>query len=40
MISVSDRVYLLLKASVLICHGGAGTTFRSLWAGVPVVICI
>ncbi|CAE7630978.1 atg26 [Symbiodinium sp. CCMP2456] len=31
--------WLLPLASVVICHGGAGTTFRSLWAGVPVVVC-
>ncbi|CAE7685218.1 atg26 [Symbiodinium pilosum] len=31
--------WLLPKSSVVICHGGAGTTFRSLWSGVPVVIC-
>ena len=31
--------WLLPLASVVICHGGAGTTFRSLWAGAPVVVC-
>ncbi|CAJ1342114.1 unnamed protein product [Effrenium voratum] len=31
--------WLLPQASVVVCHGGAGTVFRSLREGVPVVIC-
>jgi len=31
--------WLLPKVSLVVCHGGAGTTFRAIGAGVPVVIC-
>ena len=31
--------WLLPQASVVVCHGGAGTVFSSLREGVPVVIC-
>ncbi|CAJ1363998.1 unnamed protein product [Effrenium voratum] len=31
--------WLLPQASVVACHGGAGTVFSSLREGVPVVIC-
>lgn len=27
------------KAAVVVCHGGSGTTFGALEAGVPVVVC-
>ncbi|CAK9103577.1 unnamed protein product, partial [Durusdinium trenchii] len=31
--------YLLPKVSLVVCHGGAGTVFRAIGSGVPVVIC-
>mmetsp|Transcript_63135 Transcript_63135/g.150517 ORF Transcript_63135/g.150517 Transcript_63135/m.150517 type:complete len:486 (+) Transcript_63135:76-1533(+) len=31
--------WLFPKASVLVCHGGAGTLQRCLMAGTPIVIC-
>jgi UDP:flavonoid glycosyltransferase YjiC (YdhE family) len=30
---------VLRQAAVVVCHGGSGTTFGALAAGVPVVIC-
>ena len=30
---------VLGKAALVVCHGGSGTTFGALAAGVPVVIC-
>ena len=30
---------VLAHAAVVVCHGGSGTTFGALSAGVPVVIC-
>jgi MGT family glycosyltransferase len=30
---------VLREAAVVVCHGGSGTTFGALAAGVPVVIC-
>ena len=30
---------VLAKASVVVCHGGSGTTFGALAAGVPLVVC-
>lgn len=30
---------VLERAALVVCHGGAGTTFGALAAGVPVVIC-
>ena len=30
---------VLRRAAVVVCHGGSGTTFGALAAGVPVVIC-
>jgi len=33
-----DQADVLPKAQVVVCHGGSGTTFGALGAGVPVVI--
>mmetsp|Transcript_32335 Transcript_32335/g.100909 ORF Transcript_32335/g.100909 Transcript_32335/m.100909 type:complete len:170 (-) Transcript_32335:58-567(-) len=30
--------WLFPRMSLVACHGGAGTTWRALWAGAPVVI--
>jgi hypothetical protein len=30
---------VLRRAALVVCHGGSGTTFGALGAGVPVVIC-
>mmetsp|Transcript_52933 Transcript_52933/g.157805 ORF Transcript_52933/g.157805 Transcript_52933/m.157805 type:complete len:162 (-) Transcript_52933:4-489(-) len=30
--------WLFPQVSLVVCHGGAGTTWRALWAGAPVVI--
>ena len=30
---------VLADAAVVVCHGGSGTTFGALSAGVPLVIC-
>jgi UDP:flavonoid glycosyltransferase YjiC (YdhE family) len=30
---------VLRHAAVVVCHGGSGTTFGALAAGVPLVIC-
>jgi MGT family glycosyltransferase len=30
---------VLRRAALVVCHGGSGTTFGALAAGVPVVIC-
>ena len=34
-----DQEEVLREATVVICHGGSGTTFGALAAGVPLVIC-
>jgi hypothetical protein len=34
-----DQDDVLREATVVICHGGSGTTFGALAAGVPLVIC-
>jgi UDP-N-acetylglucosamine:LPS N-acetylglucosamine transferase len=34
-----DQHDVLREAAVVVCHGGSGTTFGALAAGVPVVIC-
>ena len=33
-----DQADVLTEADVVVCHGGSGTTFGALGAGVPVVI--
>lgn len=33
-----DQVDVLAQADVVVCHGGSGTTFGALAAGVPLVI--
>jgi UDP:flavonoid glycosyltransferase YjiC (YdhE family) len=30
---------VLRQAAVVVCHGGSGTTFGALAAGVPLVVC-
>jgi UDP:flavonoid glycosyltransferase YjiC (YdhE family) len=33
-----DQAHVFAEAQVVVCHGGSGTTFGALGAGVPVVI--
>jgi hypothetical protein len=33
-----DQAHVFAEAEVVVCHGGSGTTFGALGAGVPVVI--
>lgn len=33
------QAQVLAQAAVVVCHGGSGTTFGALAAGVPLVIC-
>jgi len=38
-IKEAPHTWLLPRCSLIVCHGGAGTTIASVMSGRPVVIC-